>query len=408
MRTRRSTCVLLTASALGVAALAPSGSARAHHQVQLLPSESAWQYLGQTRSFDSQAEWPRRGAIRGMTIGPIESSLHPGLGYGSEAYQRTLRETRRLGGTWVSLTPFGRVWDLSSTGVDPTFEAPFKENFVALQHAVEQAHAQGLRVMLVPHLWVESGGWRAEIDPADDAGWERWRRSYGAFLLNWAKLAEATHVDLLSLGVELRSWVTTTRAPSFSALISEVRQVYSGPLTYAANWDDVEQTVILGELDVIGVNAFFPLAQEEGSKVSRLLQGARDVSQRIGALAKAWSKPVVFTEIGYTTRTDPAIKPWEWPDNMKDVEINQAAQADAYAALIAPLIDEPWFVGYFVWRMYADPDDLSQEAEWGFNPRGKAAELVVRDAFAATWASDGSFDFGTSLSTPAAESVGKY
>ena len=52
------------------------------------------------------------------------------------------------------------------------------------------------------------------------------------------------------------------------------------------------------------------------------------------------------------------------------------------------LLDEPWFAGFFVWRMYADPTDLSQEAEWGFSPRGKLAELVLRDAFAARWAND--------------------
>ena len=39
-------------------------------------------------------------------------------------------------------------------------------------------------------------------------------------------------------------------------------------------------------------------------------------------------------------------------------------------------------------RFYADPDDASQEAPWGFSPRGKQAELVVRDAFAARWAGD--------------------
>jgi hypothetical protein len=43
-------------------------------------------------------------------------------------------------------------------------------------------------------------------------------------------------------------------------------------------------------------------------------------------------------------------------------------------------------LGFFVWRTYADPDDVSQEAEWGFSPRGKLAELVVRDAFAARFA----------------------
>ena len=55
------------------------------------------------------------------------------------------------------------------------------------------------------------------------------------------------------------------------------------------------------------------------------------------------------------------------------------AQAEAYRALVAPLLDEPNFAGFFVWRLYSDPDDVSQEAEWGFSPRGKHAESVVRE-----------------------------
>ncbi len=73
---------------------------------------------------------------------------------------------------------------------------------------------------------------------------------------------------------------------------------------------------------------------------------------------------------------------------MTKVEVDEAAQAAAYRALLSPLLEEPDFAGFFVWRVYADPDDVSQEAPWGFSPRGKQAELVVRDAFAATWAVD--------------------
>ena len=89
--------------------------------------------------------------------------------------------------------------------------------------------------------------------------------------------------------------------------------------------------------------------------------------------------------MGYTTRADPAVRPWEWPDGMKGVRVDERAQAEAYRALIAPFSTRR-FAGFFVWRVYADPDDVSQEAEWGFSPRGKPAELVLRDAFAARWA----------------------
>ena len=328
------------------------------------------------------------GGVRGVTVGPIENGYHPGVGYGSPAYERTLDEARRDGASWVAITPFGRVGSLAGEGVDLVFEAPFEESRAAVTRAIAQAHARGLRVMLVPHLWVESGQWRALIDPGTDAGWERWAASYDRFVLAWAAVAEASRADMLSVGAELRSWVTGPRAPSFSRVIADVRRAYHGVVTYSANWDDVDQTVILGELDVIGINAFYPLAAAPGASAAALLEGGGRVREKVHALAETWGKPVLFTEIGYTTRPDPAVRPWEWPDGMTHVTVDEAAQAAAYRGLLAPLLDEPDFAGFFVWRVYADPDDTSQEAPWGFSPRGKRAELVMRDAFSARWAVD--------------------
>lgn len=356
---------------------------------RILPSDlslgaRAWEELGV-------------GAMRGVTIGPIESSLHPNRGYGSPAFERTLDEVKHMGATWVSLTPFGRVLDLKPSGVAMTFEQPFEENRRAIKRAVAQAHARGLRVLLVPHLWVETGAWRAEIDPGTDAGWARWSRGYLDFARAWAEVARDAEVDMLAAGVELRSWVTTARVQSFYPVLAEVRRIFPGLVTYAANWDDVEDTAILSELDVIGINAFYPLSEKNGASDEMLVSGGKDVAQRVARLAESFRKPVVFTEFGYTTRVDPAVRPWEWPDFMSNVVVDQAAQADAYAALLAPMLDAPWFAGAFVWRTYADPDDLSQEAEWGFSPRGKLAELTLRDAFGARWAGDGAYasgDFG--------------
>lgn len=334
--------------------------------------------------------WARAelGGVRGVTIGPIENGYHPGVGYGSPAYDRALLEARAMGATWVAITPFGRVADLSATGIDLTFEAPFEQNRRDVALAVAMAHARGLHVMLVPHLWVESGGWRGDIDPGSDEGWARWAETYERFLGAWAGVAQETRVEMLSVGVELRTWVTTARAPSFARIVRSVRHLYGGLLTYSANWDDVEQTVVIGDVDVVGVNAFYPLADTEGAPQAALDEGGRKVRAKVHALAESWGKPVVFTETGYTTRPDPAVRPWVWPDAMRGVRVDESAQAAAYRALVAPLLDEPDFAGFFVWRVYADPDDVSQEAPWGFSPRGKLAELVVRDAFAARWACD--------------------
>ena len=345
---------------------------------------------GSLRGADAWAE-RSLGGIRGVTIGPIESLRHAGRGYGTEASARAMDEAVRMGATWVSLTPFGRVWDLESTEIDLVFEAPFEENRQNVLAAMRQAHERGLKVMLVPHMWVETGGWRALMSPAGgtDEGWRAWAASYRSFVLTWAEAAREGGAEMFSVGVELRSWVTTPRAASFSAIIRDVRSVYPGLITYSANWDDVEDTLILDDLDLIGINAFYPLAEREGAPFSELLEGGRKVAAKVEALAREMEKPVVLTEIGYTTRVDPAVRPWEWPDSMKDVKISERAQAEAYAALIAPFLDMRACAGFFVWRLYADPDDVSQEAEWGFSPRGKLAEVVLRDAFTASWAADG-------------------
>ena len=348
------------------------------------------------------------GAVRGVTLGPIENARHPGVGYGTAASERAIDEAARMGARWISLTPFGRVWDLKPSGVDPTFEADFEDNRAAVRRAIAQAHARGLAVFLVPHLWVETGGWRALIEPGDDAAWSRFTDSYGRFLLAWADVARDADVEMLSVGVELRSWVTTPRAHSMLSLIERVRRVYPGLLTYSANWDDVGDSLVLTDLDVIGVNAFFPLAEHEGATADELLAGGRRVEEQLERVARTFGKPVLLTEMGYTTRRDPALRPWEWPDEMKNVVVDERAQAEAYRALLAPLTDAPWCAGFFAWRLYADPDDVSQEAEWGFSPRGKLAELALRDAFTVRWASDGPSFAGDDLGRHAARTPGVF
>jgi hypothetical protein len=323
------------------------------------------------------------GPIRGLTVGPIESNYHPDRGYGTASSRGAFKQVRRMGGNWVSLTPFGRIWDLSPSGIDLDFEAPFARNRKNILHAVAQAHALGLKVMLVPHLWIETGGWRGEIEFESDAQWQTWAEAYRSFALSWAKVAEAAHVDLFSVGVELRSWVTTTRAASFESIIHDVRKVYTGPLTYGANWDDAKDTVIWGDLDYIGINAFFPLATKAGASITELRAGADRVKSDMRALSEVWGKPVLFTEMGYTNRKDPALKPWEWPEALNGVVLAPEEQADAYAALLSSFADEPWFVGFFAWRMYCDRFDTSQEPEWGFSPLDRSAGEVLSSAFRA-------------------------
>lgn len=326
-------------------------------------------------------------AIRGITVGPIESSQWPGRGYGSEATEVLLDELSRLGATWVSLTPFGRIWSLSSSTIHMDFEAPYPNNRRALLRMVEQAHERGIKVLLIPHLWVETGGWRGEIDPGTDTGWRSYQASYRAFVLAWAELAAEAGADAFSIGVECKSW--SSRFDGYwRALISDVRARFSGLLTYSANWDEADNVVFWDALDLIGVNAFYPLAMHPRASYAEYVAGAHLARERILPLARSLQMPVLFVEIGYTTREDAAVEPWLWPDAMSQVVIDENEQARATAALLEAFLPEPWFAGFFVWRYYASLDDISQEDAWGFSPHGKPAERVLEYVFHKRWGGD--------------------
>ncbi len=344
-----------------------------------IPHESeGWQHAGQK-------------PVRGITIGPIESFLQPGRGYGSHKFVDTLDEIARLGSNWISLTVFSRVWDKKSVGIDLSFEQPYSVTEAAVVRAVQQAHHRGLRVLLVPHLWLESGEWRAEIDPGDESRFEIFAENYQHFVEYWAGVAEQSGVDLFSVGVELRSWVTTSRAPRFLQVIEGVRKIYSGPLTYAANWDDAEDTVIWGQLDVIGVNAFYPLHWEDDASYAQVEAGGHRVVEQIGELARRYERSVLFAEFGYTTRKNAEIKPWLWPEELGEVEADPLAQERAYEALLGALPKGGDFAGTIVWRMYSDVADMSQEPDWGFSPWGKPSGQQLRRIYKRT-ARELSFD----------------
>ncbi len=329
----------------------------------------------------------RLGAVRGVTVGPIETSWFPGRGYGTRASARLLDELARMGTTWVAVTPFGRLWSLDSTRIAMDFEAPYEANRRAIRRFVRQAHARGLRVLLVPHLWVETGGWRGQVDPGTPGRWAAYRESYRRFVLAWARDAAEVGVDMLSVGVECKSW-SGRFGPYWDDLVDQVRAVFPGLLTYSANWDEAADVLFWDRLDVVGINAFYPLAERPGEPDEALGARARAIAEEVGRLAEAEDKPVLFVEIGYTSRPHPEVAPWTWPEDLRQPVVDEAAQARAYAALLDAFLPRPWFVGFFVWRYYADLDDISQEPPWGFSPHGKQAERLLRAAFAVRWGAD--------------------
>jgi hypothetical protein len=326
-------------------------------------------------------------AIRGVTIGPIESSRQPGNGYGTERSAALLDELVRMGVNAISITPFGRIWSLQSTQIAWDFEAPYAANRQAIARMIAQAKARGLRVLLIPHLWVETPGWRGEIDPGGEQRWRDYQASYRRFILAWAKDAQTFGADGFSIGVECKSW-SGRFGGYWTELITEVRASFRGALTYSANWDEVEGVLFWDQLDWIGVNAFYPLASKPGASDRAYAENAERALDALLGFAAVVGKPSVLVEVGYTSRPNAAVEPWLWPDGMHAAPVDEREQARALRAITEAAAARPGVLGLFIWRYYADLDDVSQEAAWGFSPHAKLAEAVLERIFGQRWAAD--------------------
>lgn len=102
-------------------------------------------------------------------------------------------------------------------------------------------------------------------------------------------------------------------------LIAEVRKVFSGKITYAANFDQYHEVGFWDALDWMGVNAYFKLRSEilpEGQKARLyplLVEGWRAVLGDLDRFRRERSiekMPVMFTEMGFTRRALSTLEPW--------------------------------------------------------------------------------------------------
>ncbi len=333
--------------------------------------------------------WRQTGfsAMRGVTIGPIESSQQPGRGYGTAYSAALLDHLKAMGVNWIAITPYGRMWNDSSTTITMDFEAPYEVNRQALKRMVEQAHARGLHVFMVPHLWMEAGGDRRTINPGSPQRWEAFLTAYHEFMLAWAKDAGAWGVDMFAIGQECQSF--SGRYYTFwKKLIQDVRNVFSGLVTYSANWYLEPVDVLFWDrLDLIGINAFYELAWDNDDAYENQIK-ANEALLELKALVLTVDKPLIFTEIGYTNRQGTLRQPWRWPEHSDHVVMDDEAQIRGFKAMFNAFLPQRWFAGLFLWRYYANLNDISQEPHWGFSPHGKPAEKFLQQAFQQRWAAD--------------------
>ncbi len=216
--------------------------------------------------------------------------------------------------------------------------------------SIKHLQSKQLKIHLKPHLWMSSG-WRSNIHFDTKEDWNQWFGSYRHIILHYAKLAEKANVELFCLGTELRSAVKQV-PEKWVTLINEIKSVYSGKLTYAANWDDYTHVPFWDELDYIGIQAYFPLTKNEDPTQKEIQLGWQKHIKELKRLASKHQKKVLFTEVGYRPTKNATTQPWEWGSFFTPLlEVkSEKVQYLAFEALFSTLWKEPWFAGTYIWQ----------------------------------------------------------
>ena len=210
----------------------------------------------------------------------------------------------------------------------------YSESDAGVRRIAREMGERGVGLIIKPQVWVGDGTWSADVDPGGAGAWRAWEAGYRAFALHWAGVAAEVGADVFVVGTELaRS--AEARGPFWRRLVADVRAVYPGRVTYAANWDRYARVGFWDALDLVGVQAYFPVGGRGGPAAEWAAH--RDA---LAAFAARAGRPVLFTEAGYRPAADAAHEPWLWDS---DAAPDPALQARLYAALFEATWSEPWF-----------------------------------------------------------------
>lgn len=292
--------------------------------------------------------------------------------FNTEYSDMSLQKLAYLGVDYISLVVTQYQDTTTSTEIKETEQTPSDES---LKHVIKTAHKLGIKVMLKPHVDLidkyDGTYCRSDIGFSNENDWQAWFKSYNKFILHYAKMAEKLGVELYCVGTELE--FTTQRSDLWRSVIADVRQAYKGKLVYAANWDEYPKVDFWQDLDYIGIDAYFPLSYDANPTLDDLKKGWQKWISEIESFQVRYNKPVIFTEIGYSSAPMTSSAPWQViTSGNADPEI----QAKCYQAFFETAWSAPWLAGVYWWKW--DTNTRAGGAQnRQFTPQNKPAERIL-------------------------------
>ncbi len=306
--------------------------------------------------------------IEGPLLG-VNLTAYTVDGYAQPSVRKSIQELADLGSTAITLVP---TWYMNSSSANRIAPNPQKSpSDQSLSTVISWIREAGMQVILKPHVDVIDDSYRGDIQPANR---DTWFRSYGDFIDHFASFSASNSVNLFVVGTELKTMSSET--DRWRAVIQTVRDRFSGPLTYAANWDEVDQVQFWDDLDAIGVDAYYPLSQDTSKTptLEELVTAWQGIAGQLQSKSDQWGRPILLTEVGYPSQVGATVTPYQVTDQPADQNI----QALAYKATFQALSGSEWLKGISWWSWRADPGS-DEKLDIDYPPTDKQAQQVLSD-----------------------------
>lgn len=283
-----------------------------------------------------------------------------------------LSPVNSVGANWIAITPFSFIKSNGSTVYFDTKNQWYGETIKGTEESILAAQQKGLKILLKPHIWIWDK-WVGELNFSEESDWLNFEQTYTNYIVAFAKLAQSHQVEMFCVGVELRH-IVKEKPQLFNRLIDSVKKVYSGKITYAANWDNYQHVTFWDKLDYIGIDAYFPLTEKKNPSYSDFYEGWKEVEKKLKSLSEKENKEIIFTEFGYRNIDYSGKEPWIEGDISSN---NLTAQSNALEAILCRFWQHDWFKGGILWKWYPKHASAGGENNNQFTPQNKPAQKVI-------------------------------
>lgn len=290
-------------------------------------------------------------SIRGITI----STHMDGRDWGWDTMAPTIQDIQTVGATWVATHPYARIGANGQVRFTPV---DVKNPPAYLVRPIREAHARGLKILIKPHLgyWGSPFRWRGDIEFRRPEEWERFWRSYESWIVQLAQACR--EADGFVVGTELDR--TLGFEDRWRRIISRIREHTDLALTYAANWTHYRDVGFWDVLDVVGIQAYFPLTDAPNPTRPELESGWARVMAELTAYAREQNRNVVFTELGYSRSFTASVEPWSYHTDGPEAE---AVQIACMRSALTAIEQEPLVLGAFLWKWFPSPHPVGRNFE---------------------------------------------